>query len=99
MNKDYIMYINDLEKIKQLVMREISTPTSLRLINDLIDLLPAFNALCAYSEVVPMRLYNPGTWQVGCASVAALKEMYEERAEKMLTKRISAYSNVRFGHD
>ena len=99
MDKDYITCINRLEKIQQSVTREIGSPTRLTLTNDLIDLSPAFNALYAYSEVASMCLYNPGTWQVGCAFVVVSKEMPEERAEKTLTKRISAYSNVQFGLD
>lgn len=67
--------------------------------NDLIDLSFTFNALYAYSEVASMCLCNSGTWQVDCAFVVVSKEMPEERAEKTLTKRISAYSNVRFGLD
>ena len=43
-----------------------------------------------------MCLYNPGIWQVDCASIVVSKETPEKRAEKMLMKRISAYSNVRF---
>jgi hypothetical protein len=61
MNKYYVMWINRLEKIQQSIMREIGSPIRLTLVNDLIDLSPAFNALYAYSEVAPMCLYNPGT--------------------------------------
>ena len=99
MDKDYITCINRLEKIQQSVMREIGSSIHLTLANDLIELSPAFNALYAYSEVASMCLYNPGTWQVGCAFIVVSKEMPEERAEKTLTKRISAYSNVQFGLD
>ena len=99
MDKDYITCINRLEKIQQSITREIGSPIHLKLANDLIDLSPAFNALYAYSDIASMCLYNPGTWQVGCAFIVVSKEMPEERAEKTLTKRISAYSNIRFGPD
>ena len=99
MDKDYITCINRLEKIQQSVMREIGSSIRLTLATELIDLSPAFNALYAYLEVASMCLYNPGTWQVGCAFVVVSKEMPDERAEKTLTKRISAYSNVQFGLD
>jgi hypothetical protein len=84
-----------LQKIQQSVTREIGSPIRLTLANDLIGLSPAFNALYAYSEVAPMCLYNPRIWQVDCAFIVVSKEMSEERAEKTLTKRISAYSNIR----
>ena len=99
MDKDYIKCINRLEKIQQSITREIGPFIRLTLANDVIDLSPAFNALYAYSEAAPMCLYNPGTWQVGCASVVVSKETPEEGAEKTLTKRIAAYSNARIGPD
>src|SRR5436190_273271 len=98
MDKDYITCINRLEKIQQSITREIDSFIRLTLVNDVIDLSPAFNALYAYSEVASMCLYNPGTWQVGCAFIV-VSETPEKRAEKTLTKRISAYSNIRFGPD
>jgi hypothetical protein len=99
MDKDYITCMNRLEKIQQSIMREIDSPIHLTLANDLIDLSPAFIALYAYSEVASMCLYNPGIWQIDCASIVVSKEMSEERVEKTLTKRISAYSNIRFDLD
>ena len=88
-----------LQMIQQSVTREIGSPIPPTLANDLIRFSPAFNALYAYSEVAPMCLYNPRIWQVDCAFVVVSKEMSEERAEKTLTKRISAYSNIRHGLD
>jgi hypothetical protein len=78
MDKDYITCI----KIQQSVTREIGSSIRLTLPDDLIDLSPAFNTLYTYSEAASMCLYNPGTWQVGCAFIVILKEMSEERVNE-----------------